>query len=76
MVLELLEDLDGHMTEHKCRLGHIPHRQLTDSPKGRCGHDTMGPICDNYQVWQHRIKRAFDPNTASDPTMYILPEET
>ncbi|RJP27162.1 MAG: FAD-binding protein [Actinobacteria bacterium] len=75
-VIELLEDLDGQMTEHLFRLGHILHQQLTDGPRGKCGHDTMGPLCDGYQVWQRRIKRAFDPNTAADPTMYILPEET
>ena len=75
-VLELLEDLDAEMNRNFYRLGHILHQQLTDGPKGKCGHDTMGPLCDNYQVWQRKIKRAFDPNTASDPTMYILPDQT
>lgn len=74
-VMELLEDLNSRMTKNLFRLGHILHQQLTDGPKGKCGHDTMGPLCDDYQIWQRKIKRAFDPNTASDPTMYILPDE-
>ena len=32
-----------------------------------------GPACFNYQDWMRRIKKAFDPNIASDPSFYIEP---
>jgi glycolate oxidase len=35
-----------------------------------------GPACFNYQDWMRRIKKAFDPNVASDPSFYIEPEES
>ena len=50
-------------------------QQLVDFPQGRSPHDTMGPIMDNYHLWQRKIKEAFDPNAASDSTMYIEPGE-
>jgi glycolate oxidase len=34
-------------------------------------HDVLGPQLNNYQLWQRKIKKAFDPNVASDPTNYI-----
>ena len=37
--------------------------------------DKLGPLCFNYQNWMRKIKKAFDPNTASDPTGYIMTEE-
>lgn len=35
--------------------------------------NVYGPTCGNYQVWMRRIKKAFDPNVASDPAFYIEP---
>ncbi len=34
----------------------------------------FGPACRDYPVWMSRIKRALDPNTASDPFFYAEPE--
>jgi len=33
--------------------------------------NVYGPACFNYQDWMRKIKRAFDPNIASDPISYI-----
>ena len=71
---ELLEEIDDALTKHGFRLGHILHQVMTDMPKTKCGHDTLGPLMGDYHIWQRKIKNAFDPNAASDPTMYILPE--
>jgi len=38
-------------------------------------HGVFGPACSNYHIWLRKIKRAFDPNNACDPTAYISPEE-
>jgi len=38
-------------------------------------NDRLGPECGNYHIWQSKIKRALDPNTASDPFFYAEPEE-
>jgi glycolate oxidase len=35
----------------------------------------MGPLCNDYHHWMIRIKRVFDPNTASDPSTYASAEE-
>ena len=35
----------------------------------------LGPECGNYHIWQSKIKRALDPNTASDPFFYAEPED-
>ena len=35
----------------------------------------VGPACGNYQNWMRKIKKAFDPNAVSDPSMYISAEE-
>jgi hypothetical protein len=35
----------------------------------------LGPECGNYHIWQSKIKKAFDPNTASDPFFYAEPDE-
>lgn len=35
----------------------------------------LGPACHDYHLWQSKIKRALDPNTASDPFFYADPEE-
>jgi len=34
-------------------------------------HDVFGPHASNYNVWQRRLKQAFDPNEASDPSGYL-----
>lgn len=38
-------------------------------------HPIAGPMLMNYPHWLKKIKKAFDPNIASDPTTYITPEE-
>jgi len=35
----------------------------------------FGPECGNYHHWMSKIKKALDPNTASDPFFYAEPEE-
>lgn len=35
----------------------------------------IGPLCHNYQNWMRKIKKAFDPNSVSDPSGYISAEE-
>jgi len=30
----------------------------------------FGPACGDYHIWMERIKKALDPNTASDPFFY------
>jgi glycolate oxidase len=35
----------------------------------------LGPECGNYHKWMSKIKKALDPNTASDPFFYAEPEE-
>ena len=37
-------------------------------------HELFGPTAMNYHLWLRKIKKTFDPNTASDPSAYILPE--
>ena len=34
-------------------------------------HDMYGPNCSDYHVWLRKIKKAFDPNGASEATHYI-----
>ena len=34
----------------------------------------LGPECHNYHLWLAKIKKALDPNTASDPYFYSEPE--
>jgi hypothetical protein len=35
----------------------------------------LGPECRDYHIWQARIKKALDPNNASDPFFYAEPEQ-
>ena len=35
----------------------------------------FGPGCGNYNIWMSRIKKALDPNRASDPFFYSEPKE-
>jgi len=35
----------------------------------------FGPMVGNLQNWQRKVKKAFDPNTVSETTNYISPEE-
>ncbi len=41
---------------------------------GAAMNDAFGPMLSNVHVWKKKIKRAFDPRTACDPTGYSLPE--
>ena len=34
-----------------------------------------GPLRYNYHNWMRKVKKALDPNTASDPDSYILADE-
>jgi hypothetical protein len=34
----------------------------------------FGPACHNYPVFMSKIKKALDPNTASEPFFYAEPE--
>jgi hypothetical protein len=38
-------------------------------------HDYFGPHTSNYHVWMRKVKKAFDPNSASDANMYISAKE-
>jgi len=38
-------------------------------------NERFGTACHNYPLWMSKIKRALDPNTASDPFFYAEPEE-
>ena len=38
---------------------------------GDRGHDLFGPHMNNYHLWARKIKKAFDPNGASESTNYI-----
>jgi glycolate oxidase len=35
----------------------------------------ISPHCGNFHTWMRKIKKAFDPNTASDPSGYVSAEE-
>lgn len=37
-------------------------------------NERLGPHCNDYQKWMAKIKKALDPNTASDPYFYSEPE--
>ncbi|MDR9458649.1 MAG: FAD-binding oxidoreductase [Dehalococcoidia bacterium] len=36
--------------------------------------EQFGPSSCDYHIWMKKIKKAFDPNTTSDPSFYIEPE--
>ncbi len=38
---------------------------------GNAAHDQYGPHTSNYHLWLRKIKKTFDPNTASESTNYI-----
>jgi glycolate oxidase len=37
--------------------------------------EQFGPTSCDYHIWMKRIKKAFDPNTAADPSFYVGPEK-
>jgi glycolate oxidase len=43
--------------------------------RGEALHEAYGRNQSNYHVWLRKIKKAFDPNVASDPSSYITPEK-
>ncbi|MBN1190331.1 MAG: FAD-binding oxidoreductase [Dehalococcoidales bacterium] len=43
--------------------------------RGDRGHDLFGPRTSNYHLWARKVKKAFDPNGASDSSSYITPED-
>ena len=47
--------------------------ELARGGLGPKAHDIYGSACSDYHVWQRKMKRAFDPNVASDPSFYIEP---
>ena len=38
-------------------------------------HDLYGPQASNYHLWLRKVKKAFDPNGASDSTNYITAKD-
>jgi len=42
---------------------------------GDAAHDMYGPHCSSYHLWLRRIKKAFDPQGASEATHYITVKE-
>jgi glycolate oxidase len=42
---------------------------------GDAAHDMYGPYVSNYHLWLRKIKKAFDPNGASEATHYITSKE-
>ena len=55
------------------RLGLEKYKWTILPPTGAVAHDMLGPLQSNYPLWLRKIKEAFDPNVASDPTSYIKP---
>ena len=43
--------------------------------QGDASHNMLGPQLSNYHLWLRKVKRALDPNVASDPSAYITPKE-
>jgi glycolate oxidase len=39
------------------------------------GANKYGPLRYNFHNWMKKVKKAFDPNTASDPVNYIWPDK-
>jgi hypothetical protein len=48
----------------------VPHHVWSDAI-----HDMYGPDTSHYTKWLRNIKKAFDPNTASEASHYITPEK-
>jgi glycolate oxidase len=42
---------------------------------GDAVHDMYGPHASNYQVWLRKIKKTFDPNGASESSLYITAKD-
>jgi len=42
---------------------------------GDAAHDLYGPHTSNYHLWLRKIKKTFDPNTASESTNYITADK-
>jgi glycolate oxidase len=51
------------------------HYGVPNHVSGDIFHDMFGPHACNYHLWMRKIKRAFDPNEASDPMAYISGKE-
>jgi glycolate oxidase len=45
------------------------------SVRGDMGHDLFGPRTSNYHLWARKVKKAFDPNDASEASFYITAKE-
>ncbi len=43
--------------------------------RGDMGHDLFGPRTSNYHLWARKIKKAFDPNGASESSFYITAKD-
>ena len=62
-------------------LGEIYQKAITGcygvptSVWGDAMHDIFGPTASNYHVWLRQIKKAFDPNGASEGGTYITAKE-
>jgi glycolate oxidase len=49
--------------------------KITPKALGPDDHDRVGLLQSNYHVWLRKIKKAFDPNTVSEPNSYISAEK-
>ncbi len=75
-MIEQLERINEACAEENIILPFISQAQVDES-KGKSPHDTIGPRMNtDYRPWQKRIKKAFDPKNASDPSDYIEPEKS
>ena len=61
--------LEGLQISLKTPLG------LSWSVRGDEVSKVVGPACGNFQNWMRKIKKVFDPNTASETVCYISAEE-
>jgi glycolate oxidase len=59
----------GNRTAVAGRYG-VPHHVWSDAI-----HDMYGPDTSHYTKWLRSLKKAFDPNTASEASHYIIPEK-
>jgi hypothetical protein len=54
--------IDGHFG--------VPQHVMGDAV-----HDMYGPNASNYESWLRKIKKAFDPNGASESSLYITAKD-
>jgi glycolate oxidase len=65
-LIECAAQINAKMEEKNIEVAFLGRRLLLKKSM----HDDTGPLLGNYQVWQEKMKAAFDPNIASDPFTY------